>query len=275
MNHPKTRLPLLHIYLNKFCVLLLIFISFTASSQGQDVILLQTGERIESSHTVVNDSNLTYIDLKDSTNTEQRISRSLVNSIQYSDAHSHYFNKAQHVADSLTTDSIRVENSAAPVVTLEEQGKVDAYAYYLDKNIKEDMRITTLIITPFLGWLPSFVCASIRPTEKNLNYPDLRLLDSPNYTYAYKKEAYRIKRHDAWAGYGKGTGQWFGAIFNALFWIVTTPFGEGNSAGTSSGDQSSKKSESNGNEQRPNTNSSQPAPAPAPAPAPVHPPKKK
>lgn len=246
---------------------LLFFVIILLASRfvyAQDVIVLKNGDRIESNILGFENGTIVYILQGDSVPVRLRISEAL----------------GVHYADSVTIsfrDSLPSGLTPCPPVMDYEQGVVDANYNYATDNLKNKMRVTTLIITPLVGFIPTIVCASIRPSRKKFNFPCPDTAGNDNYNRGYANRAHRIKVHDAWAGYGKGTGQWFAAIGKALWFVVSLPFNEDGSptgsesnSGSSSGSERNSSKGNQGNAARPSQGTSSPSPAP-PSPSPTPP----
>jgi hypothetical protein len=83
------------------------------------------------------------------------------------------------------------------------RGGLDAKKSY-HGNGKGGTFWTSFLLTPVVGLIPAISCSSTQPKEANLNYPDIGLMQVPEYSAGYKQEAFRIKRRAVWKAWGFG-----------------------------------------------------------------------
>lgn len=109
-----------------------------------------------------------------------------------------------------TKDTFKT-GTKAPVNTIDMrmQGARDAEQHYKQKNTGAGgTAITTILLSPLIGWIPPAICASITPKDHNLEYPNTELMKNLDYSHAYKKTAHRKKKIRLWGTFGISSGVW-------------------------------------------------------------------
>jgi hypothetical protein len=107
-----------------------------------------------------------------------------------------------------------------------DEGYKDAKLFYHDYHT---VGTATFLISgiPFYGVIfglaPAIVFSAIPPPDRNLNYPNKKLMENSDYKFAYKKKAFEIKRDKVKKNYTfgitTGTGGFiaFGLIYLIFF----------------------------------------------------------
>ena len=86
------------------------------------------------------------------------------------------------------------------------QGKSDASRYYNGYKGAGTGTLITSLISPLIGLVPAITCSLIPPKKVNLNYPDVVLMNKPEYSKGYFKTSKKIKRGKVWANWGIAFG---------------------------------------------------------------------
>ncbi|HOO85189.1 MAG TPA: hypothetical protein PLS94_11520, partial [Prolixibacteraceae bacterium] len=100
-------------------------------------------------------------------------------------------------------------DSQLDVQDLRMKGKRDAKMNYKGKKSGAGWTAaTTILFTPLLGAIPAVACSSSEPSDQNLNYTDLELMQVYEYNQAYIEEAHKTKKRKVWTSFGISSGAW-------------------------------------------------------------------
>lgn len=92
---------------------------------------------------------------------------------------------------------------------LRKKGMRDSQRYYTGQNSGAGWTAAATILTsPIFGLIPAAVVSSAEPAERNLNYPDAKLMENYEYAKAYKEQAHKTKKKKVWTSYGISSGVW-------------------------------------------------------------------
>ena len=105
------------------------------------------------------------------------------------------------------------ESSSAATETSQQnlriKGMQDADRYYTGQNSGSGWTAAATILTsPLIGLIPAAAISSAEPADRNLNYPDAKLMENYEYSKAYKEQAHKTKKKNVWTSYGIGSGVW-------------------------------------------------------------------
>jgi len=130
--------------------------------------------------------------------------------IRYENGTKDIFTEIQSV-----TPTINPTSSTTPIGDLADRGKEDANSYYRgDKSGAGWVAATAILASPLLGVIPAVICASVEPSDDNLNYKESELMKNAVYNQAYTEQAHKIKKKKIWRSYGISAG--IGIVLNLL-----------------------------------------------------------
>lgn len=174
---------------------------------GKDVILLRSGEEINSKVLNVSTKEITYKKSDFLDGPTYSIETSTVFMITYSNG-----NK-----DIVKIEEQNKEISSETGLTdgeLVTQAKSDAY-YNFSGFGPFFAGFSSILLSPLFALIPAAIVSSNEPNESNLNCPNQELFNKNlQYQNAYRKEAHKIKKKHVWAGYGVGV------LFNTLTALI-------------------------------------------------------
>ena len=85
--------------------------------------------------------------------------------------------------------------------SLVQQGRLDAKRFYRKNGGSVGCGIVT-VLSPLIGLIPTALCSSIEPKERNLGYPSAELWNNSDYQWGYKTQAHKIKKKKLWRTFG-------------------------------------------------------------------------
>ncbi|QQR88173.1 MAG: hypothetical protein IPJ76_08185 [Flavobacteriales bacterium] len=103
-----------------------------------------------------------------------------------------------------TTDIPPVPASSGKSTELYDFGVSDAKAHYRGKCGAGSTFWTSTLFTPVVGLIPAISCSANQPKDPNLMYPDIGLMQVPEYATGYKHQAYKMKRGRVWRAWAMG-----------------------------------------------------------------------
>lgn len=164
--------------------------------KGQDIIYKRNGDTLRGKVLTVSSSEIQY---RRNDSMLVNVPRWDIRSITYENGTADTF--ADH-------EAMMYRGNYYASMRLDDMGREDAHRYYTRyKGAKNGTLAATLYPYPILGGV---ICAAIisstPPKEHNLGCPYPELMSKPEYGYAYRDEAFRIKRRAAWRGFGIGAG---------------------------------------------------------------------
>lgn len=184
-----------------FKILLFLFFIITSANSvmAQDTIVLKTGEKLI---VTVVDISEQFIEYKIKTDDKELISaihKSEVSELRYSDGR----------IDIIVFENIELKYTEKDISFYQELAKSDARKSYSDyKKASVISASTTLLLTPVIGFIPTYLSYKKEPNEHQFNYPDSTLLDNEIYQESYKQEASKIKKEKIRVSYGASTFSW-------------------------------------------------------------------
>ena len=96
------------------------------------------------------------------------------------------------------------------------KGEFDANLNYTAKNSGAGWSTaTTIIFSPIIGIIPTLICSTVSPIERNLKYHDQYLMKNSDYSRCYKQQALKTKKRKLWYSYAIGSGVWVLIIASA------------------------------------------------------------
>jgi len=92
------------------------------------------------------------------------------------------------------------------------KGSKDAEKNYDDYSSAGTGTLVVALISPALGLIPAIASSSTTPKDKNLSYPNARLMENPDYRNGYIKKAKKMKQGRVWTNWGIALGINFIAV---------------------------------------------------------------
>jgi len=115
----------------------------------------------------------------------------------------------------------KIEEKIVFVEDLFIQGQNDAKRFYKYNKIVGTMIVANLLVLPILPSLAFSIAATSKiPKDKNLNYPNISLMQNEKYADSYRQEAKKIKNRKIWTSFG-GSIVGLGLM---LLLVSNTPF---------------------------------------------------
>lgn len=184
----------------KSILLFILSLSFSSIS-AQDVIINNTGDEIQAKVLEITSSEIKYKRYDNLDGPTITIAKSEVLLIKYENGSKDVF---QNQADGNSSTSIQTAKE-----DLRMKGMRDAERYYTGQNSGAGWTAAaTILTTPVIGLIPAAAVSSAEPSDRNLNYPDAKLMENYEYSQAYKEQAHKTKKKKVWTSYGIGSGVW-------------------------------------------------------------------
>lgn len=176
---------------------------------AQDVIINNTGDEIQAKVLEITSSEIKYKRYDNLDGPTITIAKSEVLLIKYENGTKDVF---QNQADGNSSTSVQAAKE-----DLRMKGMRDAERYYTGQNSGAGWTAAaTILTTPIIGLIPAAAVSSAEPADRNLDYPDAKLMENYEYSQAYKQQAHKIKKKKVWTSYGIGSGVWLLLIL--LLW---------------------------------------------------------
>ena len=113
----------------------------------------------------------------------------------------------------------KIEENNFSRIDAADRGKMDAQEFY--NGYKDAGTVALISSIPLITIplsLPFSIAASLTiPTDKNLNYPNISLMENEKYANSYRKEAKKIKSQKIWKNLKIGLG--IGGVGASIFLI--------------------------------------------------------
>lgn len=180
-----------------YLINLVIIILITSSINAQDKIFLKSGENIEAKILEVNVDEVKY---KKITNIEGPIfsmPKKEIHMVIYENGESEIF-KIE-----LNNNEINLNNSGENMFL---KGQQDASSFYKGYRGAGTGTLLTSLLSPVVGLIPAISTSATKPNSKNLNFPNDKLMENPDYFMGYTKKAKKIKQGRVWLNWGIGFG---------------------------------------------------------------------
>lgn len=184
----------------KSILLFILSLSFSSIS-AQDVIINNTGDEIQAKVLEITSSEIKYKRYDNLDGPTITIAKSEVLLIKYENGTKEVF---QNQANGNSSTSVQTAKE-----DLRMKGMRDAERYYTGQNSGAGWTAAaTILTTPVIGLIPAAAVSSAEPSDRNLNYPDAKLMENYEYSQAYKEQAHKTKKKKVWTSYGIGSGVW-------------------------------------------------------------------
>ncbi len=86
------------------------------------------------------------------------------------------------------------------------RGQMDAKVHYKKYKAARNVTFLSSVIAPYLGIIPAVVSSRKAPRLQNLDFPDVELMKSADYTRGYEDQALKIKQKKLWKSWGIAFG---------------------------------------------------------------------
>jgi hypothetical protein len=86
------------------------------------------------------------------------------------------------------------------------KGTKDAEKYYDDYTSAGTGTLVVALLSPLVGLVPAIATSSTIPKDKNLNFPNSKLMENPDYRNGYTHKAKKIKQGRVWTNWGIAFG---------------------------------------------------------------------
>jgi len=86
------------------------------------------------------------------------------------------------------------------------KGLKDAEKYYDDYSSAGTGTLMVSLLSPLVGLIPAISSSSTMPKDKNLNYPNTKLMENADYRSGYTRRAKKIKQSRVWTNWGIALG---------------------------------------------------------------------
>jgi hypothetical protein len=164
---------------------------------GKDVILLKTGEEINSKILNVSIKEISYKKSDFLDGPTYTIDPTTVFMITYSNGNKDIVKQEGNISETSISEGL----TDAEIVM---QAKSDAY-YNFSGIGPFFAGFSSILLSPLFALIPAAIVSSNEPNESKLNCPNQELFNKNlQYQNAYRKEAHKIKKKNVWAGYGVG-----------------------------------------------------------------------
>ena len=166
-------------------------------SDGKDKVLLKNGEEISAKVLTVSEKEISYKKADFLDGPTYTILPSSVFMITYSNGIKDIFNQQTEIKNTINNTSITEGELASKARRDAEQNFSGVGPFFAG--------FSSILLSPIFALIPAAIVSSNEPNESKLNYPNQELYDKNiQYQNSYRKEAYKIKKKNVWAGYGVG-----------------------------------------------------------------------
>lgn len=180
----------------------LVILSLVCSSlSAQDIIINKEGDEIKAKVLEITSAEIKYKRFDNQDGPIFTLSKAEVLLIRYENGTKDVFqNQAEE------SSNVKAQSSEQD---LRMKGMRDSQRYYTGQNSGAGWTAAaTILTTPIIGLIPAAAVSSAEPAERNLNYPDAKLMENYEYAKAYKDQAHKTKKKKVWTSYGVGSGVW-------------------------------------------------------------------
>jgi hypothetical protein len=194
----------------KYILLFILFICSSNIIKAQDTLSMRSGENILVKVIEVGTSEVKYKKLDNLNGPDFSILKSDLLTIKYENGTKEDFSSIK-----------KIEEKIVFVEDLFIQGQNDAKRFYKYNKIVGTMIVANLLVLPILPSLAFSIAATSKiPKDKNLNYPNISLMQNEKYADSYRQEAKKIKNRKIWTSFG-GSIVGLGLM---LLLVSNTPF---------------------------------------------------
>jgi len=181
---------------------LLLILSLTFGTvNAQDLIINNAGDEIEAKVLEITSSEIKYKRFDNLDGPVITLAKSEVLLIKYENGTKDVFQNQAEQSSSADNETNQED--------LRMKGMRDAERYYTGRNSGAGWTAAaTILTTPIIGLIPAAAISSAEPADRNLNYPDAKLMENYEYSQAYKEQAHKTKKKKVWTSYGIGSGVW-------------------------------------------------------------------
>lgn len=182
-------------------ILLFSFLLALGRANAQDLIIKNAGDEIKAKVLEITSTEIKYKRYDNPDGPIIALAKSDVLLIRYENGTKEIF---QNKSEQRSTKEEQTNEE-----DLRLKGVRDAQRYYIGQNSGAGWTAaTTILISPLIGLIPGAAIASAEPTDRNLNYPDPKLMENYEYRQAYKDQAHKTKKKKVWTTYGMSSGVW-------------------------------------------------------------------
>jgi hypothetical protein len=165
---------------------------------GKDVIILRTGEEINSKIINVSINEITYKKNDFIDGPTYSINPSTVFMITYSNGNKDIV-KIDEQNNFIENNPMKKSDGEIAI-----QARRDADEYFPRPGAFL-AGFSSIILTPIIALIPTIIVSSSEPKESNLNFPNQELYyKNIQYQNEYRREAHKLKKKRVWGGYGLG-----------------------------------------------------------------------
>jgi hypothetical protein len=194
----------------KYILLFILFICSSNIIKAQDTLSMRSGENILVKVIEVGTSEVKYKKIDNLNGPIFSILKSDLLIIKYENGTKDDFSSIK-----------KIEEKIVFVEDLFIQGQNDAKRFYKYNKIVGTMIVANLLVLPILPSLAFSIAATSKiPKDKNLNYPNISLMQNEKYADSYRQEAKKIKNRKIWTSFG-GSIVGLGLM---LLLVSNTPF---------------------------------------------------
>jgi hypothetical protein len=194
----------------KYILLFILFICSSNITKAQDTLSMRSGENILVKVIEVGTSEVKYKKQDNLNGPIFSILKSDLLIIKYENGTKDDFSSIK-----------KIEEKIVFVEDLFIQGQNDAKRFYKYNKIVGTMIVANLLVLPILPSLAFSIAATSKiPKDKNLNYPNISLMQNEKYADSYRQEAKKIKNRKIWTSFG-GSIVGLGLM---LLLVSNTPF---------------------------------------------------
>ena len=192
----------------KILLLLSIFVTGSIPLFAQDLITTRKGEDLKARVLEIGLINVKYHLWDAPEGAVSILPKSEILLIRYEDGGKEVFESQTAEGDMLPTAV--PQNKSGLVSSLSNtnmfiQGQIDAKRYYKGyKDAGAVSLISSFLLGPVFGLIPTIAIASTTPNAQNLDFPSESLMRNREYAIGYAKEARSIKSRRSWTNYGIG-----------------------------------------------------------------------
>lgn len=81
-------------------------------------------------------------------------------------------------------------------------GQIDAKNHYRGYTGAGTATLLVGLLSPLIGVIPAVACSSTPPQDRNLHYPNPKLMENEDYKKGYTQKAKKIKQSKVWTNWG-------------------------------------------------------------------------
>ncbi len=106
----------------------------------------------------------------------------------------------------LASNEVKLASEIQSLQFMYARGQMDAKVHYKKYRAARNVTFLSSVIAPYLGIIPAVMSSRKAPKLENLDFPNVELMKSADYTRGYEDQALKIKQKKLWKSWGIAFG---------------------------------------------------------------------